>query len=231
LKEGTFRFDPLSGEALPRVSVHLNADEVMLNILKMVDEWPEIEKKVPPPTMVLQKSGTLEEHGISLSEDHDAIYRMVDGTRSVQEIVDISLLGKFATLEIIASLLEGGDLKEKGIKRGETPSRLTPAAKVITKQKPAHVKYGVGFIIALILLFVSFFPFNFKFLWRDQCGTTYSLQGYIEKIRQERVEWGRKIFFLEQGRYPENLRELIDSEILAEDDVKGIDARRESNNP
>jgi hypothetical protein len=231
LEEGTFKFDPLSREALPQVSVQLNADEVMLNILKMVDEWPEIEKKVPPPTMVLQKSGTLEEHGISLSEDHDAIYRLVDGTRSVQEIVDISLLGKFATLEIIASLLEGGDLKEKGIKRVETPGRLTPAAKVWRQQKPGYVRYGVGFIIALILLFVSFFPFNFDFLWRDQRGTTYSLQGYVEKIRQDRVEWGRKIFFLEQGRYPEDLRELIDSGILAEDDVKEIDVRRESNNP
>jgi hypothetical protein len=50
-------------------------------------------------------------------------------------------------------------------------------------------------------------------------------------MRQERVEWGRKIFFLERGRYPESRRELVDAGILAEKDLKGVDVRRESNHP
>ncbi len=112
---GKFKFDPLGGEVFPKVLVQLPADEVMLNILRMVDEWPEIEKKAPSPTKVLQKTGTLEKHGIELSKAHNAVYRLVDGTKSVQEIIDMSLVGKFATLEILASLLEGGDIKEVGI--------------------------------------------------------------------------------------------------------------------
>jgi len=230
LEGGKFKFDPLAGEAFPKVSVQLHADEVMLNILKMVDEWPEIEKKAPPPTMALQKTGTLEKHGIDLSEAHDAVYRLVDGTRSVQEIIDMSLVGKFATLEILASLLEGGDIKQLGTKRGEKPAQAAPKAEVWS-QKSAHVRYGVGFCIAFILLLVSFFPFKLAFLWTDPHGEGYALQGYAERMRRERVEWGRKIFFLQQGRYPENLRELVDAGILAEKDLKGVDVRRESNHP
>jgi hypothetical protein len=230
LEEGKFKFDPLRGEAASRVSVQLNADEVMLNILKMVDEWPEIEKKVPPPTIVLQKSGTLEEHGITLSEDHDAVYRLVDGAKSVQEIVDISLLGKFATLEILATLLEGGDIKEVGIKRGEIPAQAAPPV-AVWRERPSYVKYGLVLAISLILLFASFFPFKLDFLWMDHHGEGYALQGYAERMKQERVEWGRKIFFLERRRYPEGLRELVDAGILVEDDLKGVDVRRESNHP
>ncbi len=235
LQEGKFKFDPLPGTAFPKISVRLPADEVMLNILKMVDEWPELEKKVPPPTMVLQKAGVLEEHGITLAEDHDAIYRLVDGAMSVQEIIDMSLLGKFATLEILASLLEDGDIKEAGvkkvdIKKGEMPAQAAPRLEV-WKEKPAYVRYGLGLIISLILLFASFSPFKLDFLWTDRRGGGYSFQGYSEKIRQERVEWGRKIFFLERGRYPENLKELIDAGILTEKDVKEIDVRRKSNHP
>jgi hypothetical protein len=230
LEAGKFKFDPLAGEAFPKVSVQLHADEVMLNILKMVDEWPEIEKKVPLPTMVLQKTGTLEKHGIDLSEAHDAVYQLVDGTRSVQEIIDMSLVGKFATLEILATLLEGGDIKELGIKKGVKPAQVVPKVEV-RRQRPAYVGYGVGLIISFILLLASLFPFRLAFLWTDHHGEGYSLQGYAERMRRERVEWGRKIFFLEQGRYPESRRELVDAGILAEKDLKGVDVRRESNHP
>jgi hypothetical protein len=167
LEAGKFKFDPLAGEAFPKVSVQLHADEVMLNILKMVDEWPEIEKKVPSPTIVLQKAGTLERHGIDLSEAHDSVYQLVNGTRTVQEIIDMSIVGKFATLEILASLLEGGDIKELGVKRGTLPVQAPPKVEV-RRQGPAYARYGVGLGIACILLFVSLFPFKFAFLWTDR---------------------------------------------------------------
>jgi hypothetical protein len=230
LEAGKFKFDPLSGEAFPKVSVQLPADEVMLNILKMVDEWPEIEKKAPSPTMVLQKSGTLEKHGIELSEAHNAVYRMVDGTRSVQEIIDMSLVGKFATLEILASLLEGGDIKEVGIKRGIPSAKVAPKV-VVQRQRPDYRGYGVGLLVAFILLLISLFPFKLAFLWTDHHGGGSSLQGYAEQRRDERVEWGKKIFFLERGRYPESVKELVDAGILDKKDLKVLDVRGESNHP
>ena len=222
LEVGKFEFKSIPAKEFPRLSVQLNADEVMLNILKMVDEWPEIEKRVPPPTMVLKKSKTLEEHGITLSEDHDAVYRLVDGTRSVQEIIEVSLLGKFATLEILASLIEGGDITEVGIKRAVAPVQMEQMGPTfqIMKQKPMFVGYAVGMGFALILLVASFYPFNLGFLWGSPWGEMSSTRGYIEEVRRERIEWGKEIFFLERGRYPENIRELVDADILTEDDLK-----------
>lgn len=219
LEVGKFEFNSISATEFPRLIVELNADEVMLNILKMVDEWPEIEKRVPPPTMVLEKTEALQEHGITLSEDHDAVYRLVDGTRSVQEIIEVSLLGKFATLEILASLLEGGDIKEGGIKRTVAPIEMEPTFNIM-KQKPMLLGYVVGLGLVLILFVVAFYPFNLGFLWGNPWGEMSSTQGYIEEVRGERIEWGKEIFFLERGRYPISLRELIDAGILTEEDLK-----------
>lgn len=231
LETGKFEFEPLPAEEFPKVSVQLHADEVMLNILKMVDEWPEIEKKVPPPSMILNKTRTLEEHGITLSEDHDAVYRLVDGKRSVQEIVEVSLLGKFATLEILASLLEGGDIEEVNLRmKAEAPPTLSPAFKVLSEKTP-FVGYGVGLVVFLIFLILSGVLFNFGFLWGSQRSEVSSLHDYINQVRQERVEWGTRIFFLEQGRYPENLRELVNAGIVTEKDVQAQDVRREGNHP
>ena len=219
LEVGKFEFQSVTAEDFPRLSVRLNADEVMLNILKMVDEWPEIEKRVPPPAMILKKTKALEEHGITLSEDHDAVYRLVNGTRNVQDIIEVSVLGKFATLEILASLLEGGDIKEVGIKSAEVPTKTGPTFQVL-KQKSMYVGYAVGLGLAIIFLMVSFYPFNLGFLWGSPWGEMSSTRGYIAEVKQERVEWGKKIFFLERGRYPDDLRELVDAGILTEDDLK-----------
>ncbi len=232
LESGRFEFEPLPAAEFPKLSVQLNADEVMLNILKMVDEWPEIEKRVPPPTMILQKSGTLEKHGIDLSEDHNVVYQLVDGTKSLQEIVEVSLLGKFATLEILASLLEGGDLKEVGVKRTEAPATMGPApAFQVREQRPVYVGYGLGLGFSLLLLIISLWPFNLGFLWGSSRGEISSKQGYIETVSRERVEWGKRIFFLEKGRYPENLKELEDAGILIDKDVKEWDVRGKGNRP
>jgi hypothetical protein len=230
LEAGKFEFRPIPLAEFPRLSVQLNADEVMLNILKMVDEWPEIEKRVPPPTMILQKTKTLEEHGITLSEDHDAVYQLVDGTRSVQEIVEVSLLGKFATLEILASLLEGGDIKEVSIKRAEAPVPMGPAFRVV-QQRPPYVGYAVGLGISFVFLVISLLQFNPGFLWGSPRDGMSSTQGYIEKVRQERVEWGKEIFLLERGRYPDTLKELVDADILTEKDLKELDVRGKDNSP
>jgi hypothetical protein len=219
LEAGKFKFEPIPGKEFPKVSVQLHADEVMLNILKMVDEWPEIEKRVPPPTMVLQKVGTLEEHGITLSEDHDAIYRLVDGTRTVQEIIEMSLLGRFATLEILASLLQGGDIKEVGAKRDKARALVMPRIEE-REGWAAYLRYGAGVLLFIILVGISFFPFKLGFLWTDNDEGRYAFQGYTEQMRRERVAWGRKIFFLEKGRYPDNSQELVEAGIVVEKDVQ-----------
>ena len=146
------------------------------------------------------------------------IYRLVNGTRSVQEIIEVSLLGKFATLEILASLLEGGDIKEVGIKSAVASSQKGPTFQVL-KQRTMFVGYAVALGFALILLVVSFYPFNLGFLWGTPEGGISSTRGYVAEVRRERVEWAKKIFFLERGRYPENLRELVDAGILTENDL------------
>ena len=151
--------------------------------------------------------------------------------RSVQEIVEVSLLGKFATLEILASLLEGGDIQEAGIKRtGGAAPTIRPVFKVLA-EKPPYVGYGVGLGISLIFLILSLVPFDFDFLMGSPGSEISSMQGYLTEVSQERVEWGTRIFFLERGRYPENLKELVDAGIVTEKDVQAQDVRGKGSRP
>lgn len=229
MEGGRFKFEPLPGDVFPKVTLQLNADEVMLNILKMVDEWPQMEKKLPPPNAVLQKTGALEGHGIELTEAHAAVYRLVDGKRSVQEIVDMSVLGKFATLEILVSLLEGGDIKEIGVKRAAMPPEVKGV--VAPPVRDLRLRYAIGGALAFLLLMASFYPFRLDFLWQDVGLGGEGRAVYEQRVRKERRVWGEKAFFLIYGRYPERPEELVEAGILTQEDLKGGDVGREDSHP
>jgi len=132
--EGKFQFETLPVSQFPKIAVNLSAEEVMFNILRMVDVWPEIERKVPAPYIVLKHTGTLEGQGIELPEDHDGVYRLVDGDRTVEDISELSLLGKFATLEILADLLEGGYLTVVESKRAPSEPQLRQTVESLKRQ-------------------------------------------------------------------------------------------------
>src|SRR3990172_7209456 len=113
-EDGEFIFDLKLVESYRKIPFALSTESVLLSILRMVDEWSEIEKKVFSPYLVFKK--TLEPQGKSgetvlpqnylkekLTSEQELIYHLVDGTRTVQEMIDRSLLGKFNTSDILVN--------------------------------------------------------------------------------------------------------------------------------
>ncbi len=112
-EDGTFNFDLKLVESYKKIPFALSTEQVLLNILRMVDEWSEIEKKVYSPNLVFRKVLVLKEKSLDplssqgylkekLTSEQELIYNLVDGTRTVQEIIDRSLLGKFNASDILS---------------------------------------------------------------------------------------------------------------------------------
>ena len=75
-------------------------------------------------------------------------------------------------------------------------------------------------------------------IWLDSFFRVFKREHYVpttlvERIKQERLEWGRRIFFLERGMYPQNPSKLVDAGILTKKDLTGkdVDVRGEDSNP
>src|SRR4030067_72031 len=105
-EDGTFNFDLKLVESYKKIPFALSTEQVLLSILRMVDEWSEIEKKISSPHLVLKKALASDEKSASglpsqsylkekLTSEQELIYNLVDGTRTVQDTIDRSLLGKF----------------------------------------------------------------------------------------------------------------------------------------
>jgi hypothetical protein len=233
-EDGHFNFDLKLVESYKKIPFALSTEQVLLNILRMVDEWSEIEKKIFSPHLVFKKTPGLEGKTLDalspqndlkekLTSEQELIYNLVDGTRTVQEIIDRCLLGKFNASEILVDLLEMGLIEIVGI---QTPSLIKKVSMINFREALAFVYYG-AFLLFIFLLLVYFKPNFLQHFWeskieRVDIGIPIH---FLHKTQLDRVKNALEIYYLEKGRYPQQLEELISAQLLRKSDLfyrKGV---------
>jgi hypothetical protein len=233
-EDGNFNFDLKLVESYKKIPFALSTEQVLLNILRMVDEWSEIEKKVSSPHLVFKRVLTLEGKSVDalspqsylkekLTSEQELIYNLVDGTRTVQEIIDRSLLGKFNTSEILVDLSEMGLIEMGGVR---TPSLIKKVSMVNFREALAFVYYG-AFLIFIFLLLIYFKP-NFLYHFWDSKIERVDIEiptHLVHKTQLDRIKNALEIYHLEKGQYPSHLEELISTKLLQKSDLfyrKGV---------
>src|SRR5215510_12650392 len=111
-RDGHYSFAPAENVDYDRDNfTPMSADFILMEGIRMVDEWPIIEKKIPSfdivfrpvlePSMVeiaSEKADALHlppSNKIRLAAQEEAIFRKVDGTRTVQAIIDSTGYNEF----------------------------------------------------------------------------------------------------------------------------------------
>jgi len=108
-KQGTFSF---ASDRLPPhqpLLVSLDAESLLLEAARRVDEWSLIEKKIPSFDLVYRS--TREKLGSSadgLSDEQKMILPLLDGTRDVNGLVDVTALSEFDVGKALYGLLTAG---------------------------------------------------------------------------------------------------------------------------
>ncbi len=107
--EGSFQFqaDVMPDEGVVRVSVRVDA--LLMEGARRVDEWGLIEKKISSLDLVFAlERDPLQEDEIELTDAQRRIIPMIDGKRSVQDLVDESGLVEFDTGKALYGLIQAG---------------------------------------------------------------------------------------------------------------------------
>jgi hypothetical protein len=183
-RDGEYHFAPTDNVDFDRDNfTPMSADFILMEGIRMVDEWPIIEKKIPSMDIVFRtvvdpslievaggSGGGVEEvlagmtseskrsaassaSKIRLTPEEERIYRKVDGTRTVQGVIDSTGGGEFEVCRILFDLLNRNIITPVG--RGPTREAsvvgLTAAAPSVTT---GYIVAGLGLLIALGGIFV-----------------------------------------------------------------------------
>jgi hypothetical protein len=179
-RDGEYHFAPTDNVDFDRDNfTPMSADFILMEGIRMVDEWPIIEKKIPSmdivfrtvvdPSMIEVGAGSGgEEPGavaeakrsaassaskIRLTAEEERVYRKVDGTRTVQGVIDSTGGGEFEVCRILFDLLNRNIITPvgRGPARDASVIGLPSAA---PSAAPGYVVAGLCVLLALGGMFV-----------------------------------------------------------------------------
>jgi hypothetical protein len=221
-KRGNFRFENRPVSYDPEFVEPMNTEFLLLDVLRMVDEWPMVEKRLSSFDMTLQKvnpMATLEILAGTRWEKNrtfqmEVIYDLVDGQRSVKEIIDLSFVEEFETCKNLILMMDAGLIEPSGVKvkKGKESGKGRHLANHLA-DVGAYVAVGV---LTLLLFFhfvenrLPHFPFG-----DEELQAWQRVHDSLKKVQEVKWKNAQEVFFLEEGRYSQSPAELVRQGLLS----------------
>ena len=138
--DGSFRFVAQPIEHDRHAEQLLGAEQVLMDGLRMVDEWRAFASDMPDDSVVFRRRGSLEEYRQSTAGRSTAapavaerIYLLIDGRANVRRVVDLSRLGSFEAVRALVQLARAGWIE---------PVRARREADAATGRTAARSEWG-----------------------------------------------------------------------------------------
>ena len=113
--DGSFRFVAQSIPHDRPAESLLGAEQVLMDGLRMVDEWHAFAGELPAETAVYRRRGSIEEYRHSAAGraatspiEFERVFLLVDGRATVRRVIDLSRLGSFGAMRILVQLVRAG---------------------------------------------------------------------------------------------------------------------------
>ncbi len=143
-RDGRYQFKPAEAVDYDRENfVPMSTDFILMEGIRMVDEWPILEKRIPSfdivfrpvvdPSLIEVGEGTGPDTSVSerrvaasatgrirLAPEEERVFRKVDGVRTVQAIIDGTGAGEFEVCRTLFDFLNRNLIAAAG--RGSAPS-------------------------------------------------------------------------------------------------------------
>jgi hypothetical protein len=217
-KEGHFRFEPRAVESYKRISVALSPEHVLLNVLRMMDEWPSIEERLSSLYVVFKRVKPLPSDLKEMSPEKQLVFGLTDGKLTLQQIIDRSLLGRFNACEAMVELWDQGYVERVGIRKPSFTQMM--GARVGLRSLaivPRLFSYGIMLVVAVILiLFLK--PLVLSEGKTGKESLPFS-QTFRCQVTSDRIRNALTVYYLENGEYPESLENLILVGIVPREDL------------
>jgi hypothetical protein len=110
LKEGTFRFEDGAEPAAGIVETNLSVEHVLLHGAKREDETRRVREVIRDDEVILEMTGTEPPGAVLTSPVARSILELVDGRRTVREIVLHARVSEYVAQRLLAGLVRGGVL-------------------------------------------------------------------------------------------------------------------------
>ncbi|MCH7709645.1 MAG: DUF4388 domain-containing protein [Myxococcales bacterium] len=231
-ERGAFVFNAQEVEHQRQFDALLGAEQILMDGLRMVDEWHSFTELVPSLDWIYQKVAGFEEYRRatslepSLLEAAEPVFQLVDGRISVKRIIDLTLLGSFDTVRLIADMVRAEVIEALEPEVVERLQNL-PLPKPSVDAREA-ITWVAGAVSTLLLLLAVIFGAQRSPEPAAALGATLGRkpleavrQSYETRALRNAVESHR----FAVGSWPRSLDQLVTGPLLADSALAGVEAR------
>ncbi len=242
-RDGDYHFAPTETVEYDREHFSpMSADFILMEGIRMVDEWPIIEKKIPSLDIVFRsvtdpaaievgepddgvdaafggggdskKLSATSSNKIRLRPEEDRIFRRVDGTRTVQAIIDSTGLGEFEVCRTLYDLLNRNIISTAG--RSAMAERALGSFEAAAPSRaPAYVIGAAAIVVALVAVIARGpTPFAVHGATPLLAVTSADIATQLARTRLERLDESVLAFRYANGSLPGTLNEVVASGLV-----------------
>ena len=233
----------------------LSAESILLEGVRMVDEWPIIQQRITSLDLVFRKRKSQpvvisddesegdvaaeldralagedddakpSRGGIEITTQEAAIYKLVDGRSTVQEIIDRGRLSDFETCRILYDLAC----------RDLIATTEQPGARREQQQRPglsiAPLAEYVGYTLLVVVLAISILTMTHSPLSGSPrlIATPNTVDGIMDLVARSRVQRlseAVRVYYLQKGFFPDDLADLVRGKLVSENTLHDPWGRR-----
>lgn len=204
----------------------LGAEQILMDGLRMVDEWQSFADLVPSEDTVFQRVGRFETYRDQVSgetarnlENAERVFTLIDGRLKVRRVIDLSLLGTFDATRALAALYDAGVIAP--LDTGSLQKLRRRARPKVLPRADARGWFATLVPLALLAL-VAFATY-----WRNaappQAGVFAIQPSALNLVRDNyatlRVRHALEAYRMSGGDWPERLAQLSEHGILTADEL------------
>jgi len=203
----------------------LGAEQILMDGLRMVDEWQSFAEQLPGENAVFQRVGQFESvrdqlgaRGARQLSDAERVFELIDGRLKVRRVIDLSLLGSFDATRALATLYDAGVIAPLDAGSLQKPRRARP--KVLPR---ADARGWVATLVPLALLALVAFATYWRNAAPPQAGVFPIPPSALDLVRDDyatlRVRHALEAYRMSGGHWPQQLAQLLEHGILTPDEL------------
>jgi hypothetical protein len=247
-KQGTYQFESIDVQTSPEGIKPVRAETIVMNGIRMTDEWPGIRvripsyswtvetvKPLPPPK---ERTRTDEFDLSSLGEGFESsasfdeigpyerrVYELVGSGKTVQHLIDTSRIGEFETCRALTVLNSAGYVliikpPQPNLGDDEPPRKpiFTPQT-IVAATSRVVVSAFLVVVAGILIAQVGSAPAGAAIDGTIRFSPTI-VHRHVSESQVRVLRRALEVYRLQTGKYPEALTQLVDAGIVSARDIR-----------
>jgi len=229
---GSFDFTAKEIEVDRSGGLLLGAEQILMDGLRMVDEWQSFAELVPSEETVFRRLLSFEQYGERCSGETpgqlanaERVFELIDGRLSVRRIIDLSMLGTFDSVRALAQL------HRAKITETVEVEALAPSAEADPREARRLPGLRLASALASLVLLAAVAAAIEFGSGSGEASDPFAIRrpAPLDLARsahaKHRIRHALETYWFTHGRWPASLAELVDGGLVSQRELASDDGR------